>query len=261
MGSLFPPAVLSSIPLPNSLLALPTMPSLGNCFPCGSVNLGKYVLYSSALSWQSLPAYLTCNVNVWTRYVPFFNRRQCRQCCRTYSPKNLHAAFRLCTAGHQGWTAGDYSSSGFNVVYILCPHFYINKYAKLGKAFRNRFCLPYTQYLELVEDIRSNKLFDRWCGYKLHNKKCLQWSCSFFVCFVTLVMVGPSMTVKSPLPLIKRSTEDFLCFPCVWQYCSLEKMGVNTRNFAQGAVEHEGVQHGRVPGLHWVMQLYSHCHR
>ena len=26
------------------------MPSLGDCFLCGSVNLGKYVLYSSALS-------------------------------------------------------------------------------------------------------------------------------------------------------------------------------------------------------------------
>jgi hypothetical protein len=29
------------------------MPLLGNCFPCVAVDLGKYVLYSSALSWQA----------------------------------------------------------------------------------------------------------------------------------------------------------------------------------------------------------------
>jgi hypothetical protein len=28
------------------------MPSLGNCFPCVAVDLGKYVLYTSALSRQ-----------------------------------------------------------------------------------------------------------------------------------------------------------------------------------------------------------------
>ena len=100
--------------------------------------------------------------------------------------------------------------------------------AKLAKAFHHRFCLPYTQYLKLLEDIRSNKLFNRWCGYKRNNKKCLQWIYSFLVCFATLVVVGLSMTVKSPLPLIRRFTECFLCFPCVWQYFSLQKMGVNT---------------------------------
>jgi hypothetical protein len=44
------------------------------------------------------------------------------------------------------------------------------------------------------------------------TKKCLQWSCSFLVCFVTLVVVGPSMAVKSPLPFIRRFTEDFFMF-------------------------------------------------
>jgi hypothetical protein len=29
------------------------MPSLGDCFPCVAVDLGKYVFYSSALSWQA----------------------------------------------------------------------------------------------------------------------------------------------------------------------------------------------------------------
>jgi hypothetical protein len=50
-------------------------------------------------------------------------------------------------------------------------NFYITQDTKLAKAFRNRFRLPYAQYLQLVEDIRSNDLFDRWCGYKSNNKK------------------------------------------------------------------------------------------
>ena len=64
MGSLSPPTASSSIPLPNSLLAPPTMSSLGNCFPCGSVDLGKYVLYSSDLSrrvcWRTSLAMSMC---------------------------------------------------------------------------------------------------------------------------------------------------------------------------------------------------------
>ncbi len=39
-------------------------------------------------------------------------------------------------------------------------NFYINQDAKLAKAFHNRFRLPYPQFLELVEDIRLNNLFD-----------------------------------------------------------------------------------------------------
>jgi hypothetical protein len=50
-------------------------------------------------------------------------------------------------------------------------NFYIHEDAKLAKVFRNRFRLPYIQYLFFLENIRSNKLFDRWCGYKLNNKK------------------------------------------------------------------------------------------
>jgi hypothetical protein len=40
-------------------------------------------------------------------------------------------------------------------------NFYLTQDTKLAKAFRNRFRLPYAQYLQLVEDIRSNDLFDR----------------------------------------------------------------------------------------------------
>jgi hypothetical protein len=29
------------------------MPSLSDCFPCGSVDLGKYVLYFTSLGWRA----------------------------------------------------------------------------------------------------------------------------------------------------------------------------------------------------------------
>jgi hypothetical protein len=49
--------------------------------------------------------------------------------------------------------------------------FYINKDVKLQKAFCLRFCLPYEQYLDLVQQVKLNELFDRWCGFKLNIKK------------------------------------------------------------------------------------------
>ena len=42
---------------------------------------------------------------------------------------------------------------------------------KLQKAFRLRFRLTYKQYLELVQQVKPNELFDRWCGSKSNNKK------------------------------------------------------------------------------------------
>ena len=53
MSSPFPPRATSSLNLPVQLLAPPALPSLVACFPCGSVDLGKYFLYSSALSWRA----------------------------------------------------------------------------------------------------------------------------------------------------------------------------------------------------------------
>jgi len=50
MSSLFPPGATSSLNFPVQLMAPPALPSLGDCFPHGSVDLGKYFLYSSALS-------------------------------------------------------------------------------------------------------------------------------------------------------------------------------------------------------------------
>jgi len=50
-------------------------------------------------------------------------------------------------------------------------NYYINKDVKLQKAFRQQFRLPYEQYLDLVQQVQSNMLFDRWCGFKCNNVK------------------------------------------------------------------------------------------
>jgi hypothetical protein len=50
-------------------------------------------------------------------------------------------------------------------------NYYINEDVKLQKAFRLCFCLPYEQYIDLVQQVKSNQLFDRWCGFKSNNKK------------------------------------------------------------------------------------------
>jgi hypothetical protein len=50
-------------------------------------------------------------------------------------------------------------------------NYYINKDVRLQKAFHLRFHLPYKQYLDLVQQVQSNVLFDRWCGSKSNNKK------------------------------------------------------------------------------------------
>jgi hypothetical protein len=53
MSSPFLPATKSAPSLPVCLLTLPAMPSLSDCFACVSVDLDKYVLYSSALSLRA----------------------------------------------------------------------------------------------------------------------------------------------------------------------------------------------------------------
>ena len=50
---MIPPAALSSLPLPICLRAPPAIPFLGNCFPRGSIDLCKYVLYSTTLNQRA----------------------------------------------------------------------------------------------------------------------------------------------------------------------------------------------------------------
>ena len=40
-----------------------------------------------------------------------------------------------------------------------------------AKKFRNRFCLPYPSYKDLLHQIKSVNRFKRWCGHKWNDKK------------------------------------------------------------------------------------------
>jgi hypothetical protein len=56
-------------------------------------------------------------------------------------------------------------------------HVYIDNYllrkAKsfMAKKFCNRFCFPYSSFLDLLDQVKSGKRFDRWCGSKTNGKK------------------------------------------------------------------------------------------
>jgi hypothetical protein len=50
-------------------------------------------------------------------------------------------------------------------------NYYINEDAKIQKAFFLRFRLPYKQYLDLILLVKSDELFDRWCGSQSNKQK------------------------------------------------------------------------------------------
>jgi len=43
--------------------------------------------------------------------------------------------------------------------------------SSMAKKFRERFRLPYTNFLQLVASVSESKLFDRLCGHKTNNKQ------------------------------------------------------------------------------------------
>ena len=43
--------------------------------------------------------------------------------------------------------------------------------SSMANKFRERFCLPYPNFLQLVASASESKLFDRWCGHKSNNKQ------------------------------------------------------------------------------------------
>jgi hypothetical protein len=43
----------------------------------------------------------------------------------------------------------------------------------LREKFRTRFCLPYEFFFELLKRVRVDPRFDKWCGFKKINKRCL----------------------------------------------------------------------------------------
>jgi hypothetical protein len=55
---------------------------------------------------------------------------------------------------------------------MYVENYYLSKSVCMQEKFRLRFCLPYKSYWELVQWVRGDPLFDRWCGKKIKNNKC-----------------------------------------------------------------------------------------
>ena len=51
--------------------------------------------------------------------------------------------------------------------------FMLEPKSSMAKKFRERFRLPYPNFLQLVVSVSESKLFDRWCGHKWNNKQAL----------------------------------------------------------------------------------------
>ena len=176
MSTPFPPRETSSLNLPVQLLAPPALSLLGDCFPLGCVDLGKYYLYSSALSrrarWRtSLAMSLGCagELSYGIGYVATADVN-----ASDFRPKENKMQTRRHICARRDTEDGPLEiippqESLWYRFYV--KHYYINKDVKLQKAFCLRFCLPYEQYLDLVQQVKSNELFDRWCGFKSNNKK------------------------------------------------------------------------------------------
>ena len=174
---MFRPAASSSLPpLPVSLRSPPVIPSLGDCFPCGSIDLGKYVLYSSAFrqraSWRTSLA-LSFSGQGMLLFLTADNADN------NAVDADAHLLSKKTQTQHCVYAQRDTEDGPLEIIppkdsmwyKFYVRNFYINQDAKLAKAFHNRFRLPYPQFLELVEDVRSNDLFDQWCGYKSNKKR------------------------------------------------------------------------------------------
>jgi hypothetical protein len=168
---MFPPAASSSLPLPSSLRAPPVIPSLGDCFPCGSIDLGKYILYSSTLRqrarWRTSLALSFGGHGT----LPFADNSVNAVNADAREPKTRTQRFVYARRDTEDGPLEIILPEESMWYKFYVRNFYITQDTKLAKAFHNCFRLPYPQFLQLVEDIHSNDLFDRWCGFKSNNKK------------------------------------------------------------------------------------------
>lgn len=159
---------MSYLNLPVQLLAPPALPLLGDCFPCGSVDLGKYVLSSSALSqracWRTLLAMLLGGAGKSSFGIGYIAGEDID--ASDFQPK--HKKMRT---QHYIYEWRDTEDGPLEIIPpqeslwypFYVRNFYIHEDVKLQKAFCLPIRLPYNQYLELVQLVQSNELFDRWC--------------------------------------------------------------------------------------------------
>jgi hypothetical protein len=118
-------------------------------------------------------AYITCDVVWWSGCVFIFNGKHCRQQCDFGQKEKKTQTQRYI------YTLRDTEDGLLEIIppqeslwyhFYIC-NFYIYEDEKLEKVFWQQFCLPYTQYQELLDLVASINLFDRWCGCRKNNKK------------------------------------------------------------------------------------------
>ncbi len=158
------------------LLARPALHAIvRRLLPLRRSQFGKICFLLLHSQSASTLAYITCNAVWWSRCVFFFM-------------ENIVDDDNACDFGHKEkktrtqryiYARRDMEDDPLEIIppqeslrYCLyVRNFYIYEDEKLQKAFRQQFCLTYTQYLELLDLVASNDLFDRWCGYRKNNKK------------------------------------------------------------------------------------------
>jgi hypothetical protein len=216
MSSPFPPRATSSLNLPeHQLLAPPVLPSLGDCFPCGSVDLGKYFLYSSALSrrarWRTSLVMSLGGAGLSSFGIGYVADDNVDT--SDFQPKEKKTRTQRYIYAWRDTEDGPLEiilpqESLWYRFYVR--NYYINEDVKLQKAFHLHFRLPYKQYLELVQQVPSC-LIDG-VGQSQTIRRCPRLSCLSLVHCVISVVGGPLMTVKSPLRLTVRSIVVFFRF-------------------------------------------------
>jgi hypothetical protein len=77
----------------------------------------------------------------------------------------------------------------------------------MAKKFRERFRLPYPNFLQLVASVSESELFDRWCGYKPNNKQSSPIELLVLGSLRYLGRVLRSTTSRKILPSVRRCTE------------------------------------------------------
>ncbi len=212
----YPPRATSSLTLPGHLLAPPALPSLGDCFPCGSVDLGKYFLYSSALSrrarWRTSLTMLLGGAGESSFGIGYFANEDDASDFQQKEKKRE----RSVTSMHRGIRKMD--RWRLSLRKNRCGIVFTSKIFTLTKMW------SYRRHFVTISASHTNNILS-WCssfsrmsclidgvGISLTTRRCPRLSCLSLVHCVILVVGGPLMTVKSPMQLTRRSVVVFLMF-------------------------------------------------
>ena len=133
--------------------------------------------------------------------------------------------------------------------------------SSLRAKFRTRFWVPYTNYLELLQWIRDNTRFARWCGEKINNNRS---SPIQLLVLGSLHYLGWGWTfddIEEQTAISKEVHCTF--FPCLhwfWQYFPLFLVFPHSFAFTWGSIQHARIRGGRISWMHWIDRLHTYHH-